>query len=68
MWRIGHQRSVAVTAPFLCPGITDEIPDCPCSLLVEHPTPRARTCASQSGEDSREMTLIVEAARQGNIR
>ena len=62
-------RPVAVTAPFFdCPGITDEIYDCPCSLFVERPTPCARTYANQSVEDSREVALIAEAARQGHIR
>jgi hypothetical protein len=51
-----------------CPGITDEIYDCPCSLFVERPTPCARTYANQSVEDSREVALIAEAARQGHIR
>src|SRR5258705_1819992 len=62
-------RPVAVTAPFFdCPGITDEIYDCPCSLFVERPTSCARTYANQSVEDSREVALIVEAARQGHGR
>jgi hypothetical protein len=62
-------RPVAVTAPFFdCPGITDEIYDCPCSLFVERPTPCARTYANQSVEDSREVALIAEAARQGHSR
>src|SRR5712675_2864367 len=62
-------RPVAVTAPFFdCPGITDEIYDCPCSLFVERPTPCARTYANQSVEDSRQVALIAEAARQGHIR
>ena len=62
-------RPVAVTAPFFdCPGISDEICDCPCSLFVERPTPCARTYANQSVEDSREVALIAEAARQGHIR
>ena len=62
-------RPVAVTAPFFdCPGITGEIYDCPCSLFVERPTPCARTYANQSVEDSREVALIAEAARQGHIR
>ena len=51
-----------------CPAITDEICDYPCSLFVEHPTPGARTYANQPGEDSREVALIAEAARQGHIR
>ena len=40
----------------------------PCSLFVERPAPRARTYANQSVEDSREVALIAEAARQGHIR
>jgi hypothetical protein len=57
------------TAPFFdCPGMTDEIYDCPCSLFVERPTPCARTYANQLAEDSREVALIAEAARQGHIR
>jgi hypothetical protein len=68
-WRIRHERSVAVTAPFFdCPRITDAICDRPCSLFVERPTPCARTYANQSVEDSREVALIAEAARQGHIR
>ena len=62
-------RPVAVTAPFFdCPGITGEIYDCPCSLFVERPTPCARTYANESVEDSREVALIAEAARQGHSR
>ena len=61
-------RPVAVTAPFFdCPGITDEIYDGPCLLFVERPTPCARSHANQSAEDSREVALIAEAARQGHI-
>ena len=37
-------------------------------LFVERPAPCARTYANQSVEDSREVALIAEAARQGHIR
>jgi len=37
-------------------------------LFVERPAPCARTYANQSVEDSREVALIAEAARQGHSR
>ena len=38
-----------------------------CSLFLERPTPCAWTYANNAGEESREMTLIVEAALRCHI-
>jgi hypothetical protein len=37
-------------------------------LLFESPTPRARTYADRLPENSREVTLVAEAALRGYIR
>jgi hypothetical protein len=37
-------------------------------LSLESPTPRARTYADRLSENSREMTLVAEAALRGHIR
>jgi hypothetical protein len=37
-------------------------------LSLEGPTPRARTCADRLSENSREVTLVAEAALRGHIR
>jgi hypothetical protein len=37
-------------------------------LSLESPTPRARTYADRLSENSREVTLVAEAALRGHIR
>jgi hypothetical protein len=39
-----------------------------CSLFLERPTPRARTYTDRLSENSREVTLVAEAALRGHIR
>jgi len=39
-----------------------------CSLFLERPTPRAGTYADRLSENSREVTLVAEAALRGHIR
>jgi hypothetical protein len=37
-------------------------------LSLESPTPRSRTCTDRLSENSREVTLVAEAALHGHIR
>jgi hypothetical protein len=57
--------------PFPCSperlGIAYVIRDYFCSLFLERPTPRARTYADRPCENSREVTLVAEAAGRGHI-